>query len=190
VADAVLRVLAARGFAGLTMRAVGAELDASTGVITHYFATKRELVNFALDLLGQSVAERRRRVDEPGIPALRAAVLGMLPLTPETATANRIWISSWDVALSDPSLTANHAQLYAESRARLERTIRDAQDVGLLAQSEPARLAAEIHAFALGLTVQAVLDPDQFPSERVIAMTDTYLCSLDQRKGRPTCRGS
>jgi AcrR family transcriptional regulator len=163
------------------MRAVGAELDASTGVITHYFTTKRELVNFALELLGKSVADRPRQAEVAGLPALRAAVLGMLPLTPDSATANRIWISSWDVVLSDPSLTAGYAQLYAESRARLEDKIRGAQKLGLLAHSEPAQLAAEIHAVALGLIVQAVLDPGQFPPERLVSMTDTYLTSLERR---------
>jgi AcrR family transcriptional regulator len=37
VSEAVWRVLVAHGFGGLTMRAVAAELDASTGLLTHYF---------------------------------------------------------------------------------------------------------------------------------------------------------
>lgn len=51
VSEAVWRVLAAHGFGGLTMRAVAAELGATTGLLTHYFPAKRDLVAHALDLL-------------------------------------------------------------------------------------------------------------------------------------------
>jgi AcrR family transcriptional regulator len=178
IAEAVLRVLATQGFAGLTMRAVAAELDATTGVVTHYFATKDELRTFALDVLVRSVDERERLVGVPGMPALRVLVLGMLPLNAASARANRIWISSWDVVLAVPRLTAAFAETYASSRARIERAVRVAQDVGDLGDGDAAELAAALHAFTLGLAVQAVLDPNAFPPVRQIALTDAYLHCL------------
>jgi AcrR family transcriptional regulator len=184
VAEAVLRVLATRGFAQLTMRAVAAELGASTGIVTHYFATKDELRTFALDVLARSVDERQPTTAPPGLPALRALVLGMLPLTAEGATANRIWISSWDVVLAAPDLTATYAETYAQSRARVERAVRIAQEAGELGDADPGELAAALHAFTLGLAVQAVLDPAAFPPARQIAMTDAYLRTLTP--SRPT----
>lgn len=182
IAEAVLRVLATHGFAGLTMRAVAAELDATTGVVTHYFATKDELKTFALDLLARSVDERERLVGAPGMPALRALLLGMLPLTATSARANRIWISSWDVVLATPRLTAAFAQTYAHSRARLERAVRLAQQAGDLADGDAGELAAALHAFTLGLAVQAVLDLNAFPPDRQIALTDAYLRCLAQHE--------
>ena len=149
VAEAVLRVLATRGFAGLTIRAVAAELEATTGVVTHYFATKDELRTFALDVLTRSVNERQRLDATPGMPALRALMLGMLPLAAESARANRIWISSWDVVLADPQLSAAYAETYAQSRARVERAVRCAQDKGEARQGAPDDLAAALHAFTL-----------------------------------------
>lgn len=163
------------------MRAVAAELDASTGVVTHYFASKDELQNFALDLLARSVEERQRPTAAPGMATLRTLLLGMLPVSAEAATANRIWISSWDVVLADSRLAAVHAKSYADSRARLEDAIRTAQDDGDLIEADPADpadLAATLHAFTLGLTVQAVLDPGAFPPDRQIALTDAYLDRL------------
>jgi AcrR family transcriptional regulator len=182
IAQAVLRVLASHGFAGLTMRAVAAELDATTGVVTHYFATKDELRRFALDVLARSVDERERRVGAPGMAGLRALALGMLPLSAASARANRIWISSWDVVLAAPPLTAAFAETYAHSRARLERAVRVAQEVGDLGDGDAAELAASLHAFTLGLAVQAVLDPNAFPPARQIALTDAYLHGLARQK--------
>lgn len=48
VSVAVWSVLAARGFGGLTLRAVATEMGASTGLLTHYFPTKRALLRHAL----------------------------------------------------------------------------------------------------------------------------------------------
>ena len=64
VSAAVWRVLAHRGFGGLTVRAVAAELGTSTGVVTHYFTSKDALVRHALHLLDEQSAtgsDRRER---------------------------------------------------------------------------------------------------------------------------------
>jgi AcrR family transcriptional regulator len=178
VAAAVLRVIAVRGFAGLTMRAVAAELGATTGVVTHYFTTKDELRRFALDVLAGSVDERQRAAAPPGLPALRTLLLGMLPATAESAVANRIWISSWDVVLPDPRLTVRYAEIYAQSRTRIEDAVRAALRAGELAAANPYELSAALHAFTLGLSIQAVLDPDEFPPARQIALIDACLRNL------------
>ncbi|MGW2541257.1 TetR/AcrR family transcriptional regulator, partial [Kitasatospora sp. NPDC001574] len=51
VSQAVWGVLSTRGFEGLTLRAVAAEMGASTGLLTHYFPSKKALVAHALDVL-------------------------------------------------------------------------------------------------------------------------------------------
>ena len=65
VSEAVWRVLADRGFGVLRLRAVAAEMGASTGLLTHYFPTKRALLVYAMDLLDQRNEARRREAD-PG----------------------------------------------------------------------------------------------------------------------------
>jgi len=94
VAEAVWRVLATHGFGGLTMRAVAVELGASTGLLTHYFTNKRELVRYANEIAAERTESRPlRTADEPGLTALRVALLNVLPTTPE------------DVAMSGPAGT-------------------------------------------------------------------------------------
>lgn len=44
-------MLADKGFGGLTLRAVAAAMNGSTGMLMHYFPTKRALIAHALDLL-------------------------------------------------------------------------------------------------------------------------------------------
>ncbi len=178
VSAAVWQVMATRGFAGLTLRAVAAELGATTGLLTHYFPTKRALVEYALDLLEQRTLSRPRREDGQGLAALRDALLDILPLTPEAVDSNRVWVSSWDAALSDPALSADYARKYTQGRERLRARVAAAQDLGELPRGDPAQIAAGAQSFVLGLVVQALIDPATFTPERQVELLDGYLAAL------------
>ncbi|MGW3494762.1 TetR/AcrR family transcriptional regulator [Streptomyces sp. NPDC001020] len=178
VSEAVWRVLAAHGFGGLTMRAVAAELGATTGLLTHYFPAKRDLVAYALDLLEARSASRPRRTAGPGLSAVRAALLDILPLTGEATVSNRIWVSSWDTALADPELSADYARKYARSRDKLRDLVAAAQQLGELPPGDAARIASGAQSFVLGLVVQALFAPETFPPDRQTELLDDYLAAL------------
>jgi AcrR family transcriptional regulator len=178
VSEAVWQVMATRGFSGLTLRAVADQLRATTGLLTHYFPNKRALVTYALDLLEERTASRPRRPAGEGIEALRAALLDMLPLTEETTSTNRIWVSSWDQALSDPDLTDAYARKYAQSRATLRDRVAAAQELGELPPGDPEHIAAGVQSFVLGLVVQALFAPSAFPPPRQIELLEEHLAAI------------
>ncbi|MFF4226526.1 TetR/AcrR family transcriptional regulator [Streptomyces sp. L500] len=178
VSEAVWRVLAAHGFGGLTLRAVAAELGATTGLLTHYFPAKRDLVAYALDLLAERTAARPRRAAGEGLSAVRAALLDILPLTAEATASNRIWVSSWDTALADPALSDDYGRKYARSREKLSDLVATAQRLGELPPGDPERVAAGAQSFVLGLVVQALFSPTAFPPERQAELLDDYLAAL------------
>ncbi|MFG2643447.1 TetR/AcrR family transcriptional regulator [Streptomyces sp. NPDC048370] len=181
VSEAVWRVLATRGFGGLTLRAVATELGATTGLLTHYFPAKSDLLAHALDLLEQRTAARARRTSGPGLAAVRNALLDILPLTAEATDSNRIWVSSWDTALADPALRADYAGKYARGRDRLRDAVAAAQERGELSPGDPARIAAGAQSFVLGLVVQALLDPEAFPPDLQVELLDDHLAALGRR---------
>jgi len=177
VAEAVWRVLAAHGFGGLTLRAVATELGASTGLLTHYFRNKQELVRYAHEIAAERSESRARLTTSiPGLAQLRVALMNVLPLTPEVAAMSRVWVSFWDAALDDPSLHEAQRQRYAGWRSRLEKTIRDAGDV--FAGRDPAEVAVTCAAFTHGLVVQALFDPVLLPAPRQLALLDGFLADL------------
>lgn len=176
-------MLAAHGFGGLTLRAVATELGATTGLLTHYFPAKRDLLACALDLLAERTAARPRRAAGEGLPAVRAALLDILPLTAEATASNRIWVSSWDTALADPALSDDYARKYAQSRAKLRDLVAAAQRLGELPPGDPERIAAGAQSFVLGLVVQALLNPTEFPPHRQTELLDDYLASLTSGGG-------
>ncbi|WP_063838298.1 TetR/AcrR family transcriptional regulator [Saccharothrix sp. ST-888] len=193
VSEAVWRVLAERGFGGLTLRAVAAEMQASTGLLTHYFPNKRALVAYALDVLERRSEERPRpaaaavaaaagtgaETGGSALEMLRAVLLDVLPLTPESRAGNRIWVGSWDVALADPELAAEHAERYRRSRERIAGLVAAAQRSGALpGDRTAAELAASAQSYVLGLVVQALLAPQEFSPERQTVLLDAYLEAL------------
>ncbi|MFB4305814.1 TetR/AcrR family transcriptional regulator [Actinomadura sp. GTD37] len=180
VSEAVWRVLAEHGFGGLTLRAVAAEMGASTGLLTHYFPNKKALVAHALDVADERTASRPLRTAPPGMPALRAALLDVLCLTPAATAMNRVWVSSWDVSLADPGLASRQKDRYDNWRGRLRPHVAAAVSLGELPASRDVDdVVASAAAFAHGLVVHALFDPAGFPPDRQIAMLDAFLASLD-----------
>lgn len=179
VSEAVWQVLAEHGFGGLTMRAVAAALGSSTGLVTHYFAGKRELIAHALDILEVRTAQRpRQAAPAPGLAALRTQLLNILPLTPDAVAMNRIWVGSWDVALSDPALFAAQTLRYERIRAGLRTSIEEAQRLGELPDGDPGRIATTVLAFTHGLVVQALFDPERLPAAAQTRLVDDFLAAL------------
>jgi AcrR family transcriptional regulator len=175
-------VLARHGFDGLTLRAVAAEMGASTGLLTHYFPSKQALVRHALAISEEHSANRPLRgTDAEGLAALRAALLDVLPLDPASTVMNRVWVSSWDVALGDRELGSAERARYKRWRARLRPIVEAAQHAGELPDADPDDLVATLAAFTHGLVVQALFDPRTFPHNRQVVLLDAFLESLARR---------
>ncbi|MDQ3788651.1 MAG: TetR family transcriptional regulator [Actinomycetota bacterium] len=183
VAAAVWRVLASRGFDGLTLRAVATEMGASTGLLTHYFTNKRDLVRYAHEIAAERTDTRPLlAADEPGLAALRVALVNVLPLTPEAAAMSRVWVSFWDAALGDELLREAQRARYERWRGRLRACVEAAQARGELPPSPPEDVAVEAAAFAHGLVVQALFNPDRLPADRQLALLDNFLAGLTNRR--------
>jgi AcrR family transcriptional regulator len=180
VSEAVWRVLADKGFGGLTLRAVAAAMGVSTGMLMHYFPTKRALITHALDLLEKRTAARPRRArPAAGLATVRAMLMDILPLTPGDTARNRIWVSSWDLSLADDGLTKEQADRYTRLRSTIRPHLEAARDLGELpAAADPEQLAATAVAFTHGLVVQALFDPGRFPEDVQVTMVDDFLASL------------
>jgi AcrR family transcriptional regulator len=175
VSEAVWRVLADRGFGQLTLRAVAAEMGVSTGLLTHYFPTKRALVQYAHGVAEERTSTRvLRAAPGEGLPALRAALLDVLALTPEAVAMSRVWVSFWDAAIGDPELAATETARYERWRGKLRPHVEAAVNLGQIA-GPVDDVVVTVAAFAHGLVVQALFDPDRFPPDRQTQLLDDFL---------------
>ncbi|MPZ53760.1 MAG: TetR family transcriptional regulator [Acidimicrobiia bacterium] len=182
VASAVWRVLAATGFAGLSLRGVAREMNATTGLLTHYFPNKRALVLHALEMLHEQ-SDRELADSDPlhGIAGLRTRLWIVLPTNPERAVLSRIWVSFWDLALADEDFSVHEARRYDRWRERLRPIVSEAIDSGEIVGTDPETVIDIVTAFTHGLVVQTLFDPDRFPAERLETLLDSLLATVATR---------
>jgi len=180
VAEAVWRVLAETGFAGLSLRTVAREMGATTGLLTHYFRSKRELVQHALEVLHERTTPRMAAAGARlgGIEGLRARLRAVLVDGDEASALSRVWVGFWDLALADADLGSAEAARYERWRERLRPLVEEAVAAGELAHRDRETVVDVLTAFTHGLVVQALFDPERFPAERQYAVLDELLSAL------------
>ena len=96
IAEAVMRLVSARGVEAASLRAVAAEAGVSNGAVQHYFTTTDEMLLFALEYgnsllrarLPKMLAERRRATPRE---TFRWFCSLLLPLDDDSRTGARLW---------------------------------------------------------------------------------------------------
>jgi AcrR family transcriptional regulator len=96
IAEAIVRLVAARGVEAASLRAVAAEAGVSMGAVQHYFTTKDQMLLFALEygnsLLAAHVQElvAERRPDTPR-ESFRLLFTLLLPVDSDSRAGARLW---------------------------------------------------------------------------------------------------
>ena len=94
---ATWRVIARDGIEGATVRRISREAGYSTGVLTHYFQNKEDVLRTALQAACTQANTRieARTAETQGLQALRNAALGELPLDDERRRACEVRLGFW-----------------------------------------------------------------------------------------------
>ncbi|MFC7584391.1 TetR/AcrR family transcriptional regulator [Nonomuraea antimicrobica] len=95
IAEAVHRVIDAKGMDSVSLREVAAEAGMSMGAVQHYFASKDEMLLLALGHLNTRISLRVAAVTHDGTPLglLRVALLELLPLDDERRFEARVGLA-------------------------------------------------------------------------------------------------
>lgn len=163
--EATGRVLAAKGAAGASVRAICAEAGVSAGLLRHYFEGVDALVAAAYAATGARIdAALEAAVVAAGeTPRKRLSAYLTASFAPPVLDPDLLatWLAFWSLVKVDPAVAAIHRRTYAGYRARLE---------ALLSACDPkidARLAAiGLTAVVDGLWLELCLDATVFsPAE-------------------------
>lgn len=175
LARATATVIAERGVAGASMRAVAAEAGWTTGTLSHYFSDKRELLAFTLETsLEQRRAQRGRLDDADAHDPVRSLLSVALPCDDEGRLHWTVTVAFAAHAAIDIELQRVQRDAYRSFRAHLvSLLVRDAStDVAVdVAIVEAERLIALVD----GIALQALFDPETWPPERQLAALDAGL---------------
>jgi TetR/AcrR family transcriptional repressor of bet genes len=94
VAEAVWAVLRDKGLEGITLRAVAREGGFTTGVLSHYFRDKDELLHFSITHVFDQMDARWSAIiaANPPLEAIRQIAAGILPTTQQSRLEWAAWL--------------------------------------------------------------------------------------------------
>ncbi len=176
--EATARVLAARGAAGVSVRAICAEAGVSPGLLRHYFAGVSEAMAETYRWTGTRIAEALAvAVTEAG-ETPRARVLAYLTASfrPPIASPELLasYVAFWSLTRSDAAVAAVRAEVYGDFRQELERL--------LLAWrrqlADPALTAIALTALIDGLWLELSLGGAPFSAEQAGELAARWLDTL------------
>jgi AcrR family transcriptional regulator len=178
LADALMRLAAARGLEAVSLRHVAAEAGVSTGMVQHYFRTKDEMMVFALGMVMDRIRRRSQAVAAPATPRelVRGLLLQVLPLDETRRLENHVVLAFLAYAAVKPSLASGLREAAAQMRGFLAEQLRAAGVDGV----DPEQAAAGLLALVDGLGLQVL--SQQYGAEEAAAALDTQLVLLFGRR--------
>ena len=188
---ATWRVIARDGIEGATVRRISREAGYSTGVLTHYFQNKEDVLRTALQAACTETNSRieAKAAEARGLMALRNGALGELPLDDERRRACEVRLGFWARATADETFAADQRSRYFHLRRTFARLLEEARDIEELRPDVDCEGEAErLIGMCEGIGVQALFDPIRWTNDRLVAALDAHLASMTTEKGQRQAR--
>lgn len=168
IVEAALTVIATAGLEGATVRRIAEAAGSTTGLVTHYFASKDDILIAALRHVHRSAGTRMIDVakDKPAPAALGAVIEQSLPLDDTRRTEWKIWLAFWGQAVAVPELAAEQRSRYDEWTDLLTKLVTNAE----LDTSIPGLIAV-----IDGVGIRATIAPDSLPPPDQLAIVNGFL---------------
>lgn len=184
LAEVAANLVATGGADAATVRAIASAGGFSTKVVSHYFADKRALMLATY----AHAASHAAALTEASQPALGADVLAflraLLPIRSEAARNWRVWFAFWGRAIADDELAAEQRLRAAHFVDRIAEALAADPAFADLPSAVRPSLAAGLFSALVGIAMQAVFDPPDWPPERQIALlADTLNTARAQGEG-------
>ncbi|GAA0437526.1 TetR family transcriptional regulator C-terminal domain-containing protein [Streptomyces luteireticuli] len=182
IARALWRVVGQRGVMHLTVREVAREAGFSHGHVQHYFASREEMLSFAMDFASEQTAQRvGRGLEELGEhphprDVLRLMLIEMLPLYADARATSRMSAAYVLEALHDKKIHARARDSLAQGRSLVEQLVRQAIEDGYIGPDRDPVTETNLLLALTGFTT--FLELDVIEPREVLAAVDQYLDRL------------
>lgn len=165
IVESTWRLIARNGFAATSMRDIAAEMGVAHGALSHYFASKDELLlasyEYVFERTDRRFAERRGR--RRGLAAVKLLAEEMMPLGEEQRLEARIVMPFWERSATSERFAAVHADGLDRLAARFEQFLGEAVADGEAAADLDTRQAARnLLSMLTGVQILAVLMPSSY----------------------------
>lgn len=183
IIKATWRVIARQGIANATTREIAKEASCSSGVLSHYFKDKADIMASAMRAAHNEVVERVAGTKLTGIAALREFMLECLPLDKRRRLLASIEVSFWGQAVGNKELIAINGDELDAYQGRVRLRLDEAKAAGELKPGvEIDRTVRELHVMMDGLSVQAALYKGSASRDEQVRMLDEVLARIARKK--------
>jgi AcrR family transcriptional regulator len=178
IARATWKVIARQGLDRTSMREIAQELGMTTGLLTHRFRNRDDLLDFVFDSVVELLEEMGCFRTWTSLDDFKFSLLSMLPAAEETAEWWRVWVSFIAAAYSRPDQHLRHAAVYARTATAWTKTFATLRDKGILRAGIDAELEAESLGFLVeGMGVNAIF-ATKLDATRQAAILDNHFAKL------------
>ncbi len=161
ITEAAIRVIASKGFAGLTVRAVAAEAGCSRGLVEHYFRNKAALISAAHDWANETYLQRVATAvgDLTGLVALQVRLEELLPYSERTLDEWRVRVALWQQEANDAALQPSNRRSFYGVYDEILEDMRCGQAMDEISATVPIEVTSElILMFIVGIATLCLTD--------------------------------
>jgi len=181
------RLIAEAGLDAVTVRDVAEAAECSTAIVSHYFHNKRELLFVTYHSSIDRATVRCEAALAGADGDLKAYLAELMPLAEEQVIEWKIWLAFWARAVADPEIAEVQRACILRTRGNILRIMRELDGRGALAPGVDLEdEARRVLTLMIGLAVQTLFDPDDWPAQRQHALIDGELAKLYRPGRMPT----
>ena len=181
VSAAAWRVIVREGLDRTSMRAIARELDCTTGVVTHYFRDKQELILFALHQVTEKLKQAMEEVAEQPVSVNRLVEMlcAFLPLDDKRQEILKVWVAFLGYAVGRESLMLEHQTSAGELREVIMQELKELQSAEKIRQDIDTAVEANILlAMVNGIALDSLIQENCLTPQQQKMVIQKYLAGL------------
>ncbi|NJO49028.1 MAG: TetR family transcriptional regulator [Leptolyngbyaceae cyanobacterium RM2_2_4] len=181
VTEAAWRVIVREGLDRASMRAIAQELGSSTGVVTHYFRDKDELMLLALERVFEKLLQDMETAAKgrEGFDRLEQMILAALPTSAQGIPGWQVWIAFLGYAIGRENLVQEHRKRYDSLCHLISRELAELQAIGLIREGlDLTQESNALIALVDGIGTGVVINPEKFSAEHQQYLVHRYLSTV------------
>ena len=165
VVNAAWRVMVRDGLDTLSLRSIAHEMGTTTGIVTHYFRDKADLLLVALEQVSERAAVTYGQAlkGPTSIARLERYLHAAMPLEPVSQERIQVWHAFVGHAVGKPSLLEAQRQREEGWRQTIASEITDLQKLGLVrTEFDPLEEAGNLITIVDGIGLAWMIHPERF----------------------------
>jgi AcrR family transcriptional regulator len=178
VAEAAAKLIASKGIQGLTTRALAKAMGCSIGVLSHYFASKDEIVLAAFNWADSNIDRRMETLlaANPTLDTFIPVIRAGLPLTEESDIEWRVRLNLYSHTLTSTDGLLRQQEKLQNFRTLLNQLIAGLQEDGEIRDDIPSQ---DITSVSFDVVIGAAQNLLMMPMDQREAYVETIFKLVD-----------